>query len=63
MKHQKYPDQKYHDFRQQLPYEPTSKMAFHRDSADLKKVDQPEILGDIMKADWNTEGDSNVICD
>lgn len=34
----------------------------YRSPADLKKVDQPEILGDVMKADWITEGDSDAIC-
>lgn len=37
------------------------KVAAYRESPDLKKVEQPEILGDIMKADWSTEGDSDAI--
>lgn len=37
------------------------KVAVYRESPDLKKVEQPEILGDIMKANWSTEGDSDAI--
>ena len=37
-----------------------SKVTSYREPADLKKVDKPEILGDIMKADWVTEGDNDA---
>lgn len=37
-----------------------SKVTSCREPADLKKVDKPEILGDIMKADWVTEGDNDA---
>lgn len=45
-------DQAYHDFKH-LPFS-------HREPSDLKKVDKPEILGDIMKANWSTEGDMDA---
>lgn len=49
----------YRDFAHKM----APQIADYRPPADLKKVDQPEILGDIMKADWITEGDSDAICD
>lgn len=52
-------DAAYRDFARKM----APQIAAYRSPADLKKVDQPEILGDIMKADWITEGDSDAICD
>lgn len=60
MKRQDSSDQAYQDFKQQFLYETMPKVAFRREP-DLKKVDQPEILGDIMKANWSTEGDRDAI--
>ena len=28
---------------------------------ELKKVEKPDVLGDIMKADWSIEGDDNAV--
>ena len=36
------------------------KIASYREPADLRKVDKPEILGDIMKAGWVAEGDNDA---
>lgn len=59
----------YREFCHKMAHKMAPQIAAYRPPADLKKVDQPEILGDIMKADWDTlgklatEGDNNVICD
>lgn len=51
----------YRGFARKMAPKVAAKVAAYRESPDLKKVEQPEILGDIMKANWSTEGDSDAI--
>lgn len=50
-------DKAYRDFKQHVLYK---QFPFSYRRPDLKKVAKPEILGDIMKANWSTEGDGDA---
>lgn len=59
MKQQDFTDQAYQDFKhhficKHMPF------SVRRAKPDLQKVEKPEILGDIMKDNWSTEGDKCV---